>query len=79
MASRSNPEVIESTAGDVAAELARRGIAPTQRVVVSLVADDWLERARAFARPLVRAEGWSDDDIDRLIDAARDEVQPQLR
>lgn len=72
------PEFIESTAGQVAAELARRGIAPEQRVLITIEPDDWLAGARAFARPLVRTEGWSDAAIDRLIDEARTEIQPRL-
>ena len=78
MAKGTLPEFIESTAGRVALELAQRGIAPEQRVMITIEPDDWLARARAFARPLVRSEGWSDADIDRLIDEARTEVQPRL-
>ena len=70
------PEFIESTAGEVATELARRGIAPDQRVMITIEPDDWITRVRALARPQVRAKGWSDADIDREIDQARDEVRP---
>lgn len=76
MADGLRPDIVESTAGDVAAELARRGIAPGQRVVVTIEPDDWLARVRAAARPLVRAEGLSDDDIDQLIDDARPSADP---
>jgi hypothetical protein len=72
------PEFIESTAGEVAAELSRRGIAPDQKIMITIEPDDWIARARAIARPLVGAKGWSDADIDREIDEARDEVQPRL-
>ena len=64
------PEFIESTAGEVAAELARRDIRTDQRVTVTIEPaepDDWITKARAYARPKVMAEGWSDADIDRLI------------
>lgn len=75
------PEFIESTAGKVAEELARRGVAPGQRVTITIEPDepqDWLAKARAFARPKVVAEGLSDADIDRLIEEERDAVQPRL-
>ncbi len=75
------PEFIESTAGQVADELARRGIAPGQRVTVTIEPDepdDWIAKARKFARPKVLAEGWSDADIDRIIKEERKAVQPRL-
>ena len=73
MANATEPLVIESTAGEVAAELARRGVAPEQRVTVTIEADepaDWITKARQFSRPKVIEAGWSDDDIDRLIKQA---------
>jgi hypothetical protein len=63
----------------VAAELARRGVAPEQRVTITIEPDepdDWITKARQFARPKVIAEGWSDDDIDRIIKEERKAVQP---
>src|SRR5690349_18190961 len=42
MSKATPPEFIESTAGQVAAELARRGVAPDQRVVVTIEPDDWI-------------------------------------
>jgi len=71
------PEFIESTAGEVAAELARRGIRADQRITVTIEPDDWIAKARAYARPKVIAEGWSDADIDRIIKEERRAVQPQ--
>lgn len=68
------PQFIESTAGDVAAELARRGIAPSQRVTITIEPDepeDWIANARRIARAKVIAVGWSDADIDRIIDEER--------
>ncbi len=68
------PEFIESTAGQVAAELARRGVAPEQRVTITIEPDepdDWISKARKFARPKVVAEGWTDEDIDRIIEEER--------
>jgi hypothetical protein len=33
---------------------------------------------RRYARPRVIAEGWTDEDIDRIIDEEREAVQPLL-
>jgi hypothetical protein len=78
---KTQPEFIETTAGKVAEELARRGIPPEQRVTITIEPDepdDWISKARAFARPKVIAEGWTDTDIDQIIDEERDAVQPRL-
>ncbi len=75
------PRFIESTAGEVAAELARRGGAPKQRVTIAIEPvepDDWIAKARRFARPKVITEGWSDEDIDRIIEEERDAVHSRL-
>lgn len=72
------PQSIESTAGEVAAELARRGVAPNQRVTIVTEPHDWIAEARRFARPKVIAEGWSDEDIDRIIEEERQAVQSRL-
>ena len=40
--------------------------------------DDWIAKARAFARPKVIAEAWTDADVDRIIDEERAAVQPRL-
>lgn len=71
------PQFIESTAGQVAAELVRRGIAPDQHVTIMIEPDDWLAEVRRFTRPRVAAHGWSDTDIDRIIDEERDVVTPR--
>jgi hypothetical protein len=71
-------EFIESTAGQVTAELARRGVAPDQRVMVTIEPDDWIAEARRASRAKVAAAGLSDDDIDRLIKQAQKEVEPGL-
>lgn len=81
MAKELQPEFIESTAGQVATELARRGIAPEQRVTIAIEPDqpdDWITKARTFARPKVLAEGWTDADIDCIIKEERKAVQPRL-
>lgn len=76
MSKNAAPELIESTAGQVAAELARRGVAPDQRVLVTIEPDDWISEARRVSRAKVVAAGLSDDDIDRLIKQAQREVEP---
>jgi hypothetical protein len=79
MTKGTQPEFIESTAGQVAAELARRGVAPERRVTIAIEPDepdDWISKARTFARPKVIAEGWTDADIDRIIEAERKAVSP---
>lgn len=79
MSKETAQEFIESTAGQVAAELARRGIAPEQRVTITIEPeepDDWISKARKFSRPKVIAEGWSDADIDRLIEEERKALPP---
>jgi hypothetical protein len=81
MTKATEPQFIESTAGQVAAELARRGVAPEQRVTITIEPtepDDWIAKARRFSRPKVIAEGWSDEDINRLIKQAQREVEPLL-
>jgi hypothetical protein len=75
------PEFIQSTAGNVATELSRRGIAPGRRVTITIEPDepdDWIAKARRFARPKVLAEGWTDADIDRIIKEERKAVQPPI-
>jgi len=72
------PRFIETTAGQIVAELARLGIAPDQHITVAIQPDDWLTEVRELTRPRVIAEGWSDADIDRIIDEERDNVQQPL-
>jgi len=72
------PRFIETTAGQIVAELARLGIAPDQHITVAIQPDDWLTEVRELTRPRVIAEGWSDADIDRIIDEERDNVQQHL-
>ena len=69
-------EVVETTAGQVADVLERLGVPRERMVTVVIEPDDWLTRARQQSRRLVVAAGLADDDIDRLIDEARAEVQP---
>jgi len=72
------PEFIESTAGQITAELTRRRISPDQRIMITIEPDDWIAEARKFARTQVIEEGWTDAEIDRLIDEERTFVQPHL-
>jgi hypothetical protein len=73
------PRFITTTAGQVAAELARRGVAADQPVMIAIEPDAWLAEVRRFARPRVIAEGWTGGDIDRIVDEERDAVQPLLK
>jgi hypothetical protein len=72
------PQVIESTAGQVAAELVRRGIDPNRHVTITIEPDDWLADVRRHSRPKVTEAGWSDSDIDQLIKQAQKDVEPDL-
>jgi hypothetical protein len=70
-------EVIESTAGQVADELARRGIRPEDRVTITFDPEqDLLFLGRKESRARVVAAGLTDEDIERLIEEAREDVQP---
>jgi hypothetical protein len=74
------PEVIETTIDKLpaaAAELARRGLDPHDRVTITIEPDELIPGRRA-CRARVIAAGLTDEDIDRLIEEARTEVQPLL-
>ena len=75
---RIDGEIIESTAGQIAAELQRRGVDPARPVIVAVEPDDWIAKTRRFARPKIAEAGLSDEDIDRLIKQAQKEVEPRL-
>lgn len=68
-------EVIETTVGEVGAELARRGLDPRDRVTVTIQPAELIP-GRREARLRVVAAGLTDDDIDRLIKQAQHEVEP---
>ena len=74
----SSNRIIRTTAADVATELARRGIDPAERLVV-LRLSDWLAEARRESRKRVVAAGLSDEDIDQMIEEAREEVQHLIK
>jgi hypothetical protein len=68
MASQS--EVIKTTVGKVAAELAKRGLDPEDRITITIEHDEMIPGRRA-SRARVVAAGLTDDDIDRLIKQAQ--------
>lgn len=68
-------EVIETTVSEVASELARRGLDGHDRVTVTIQPDELIP-GRREARARVIAAGLTDDDIDRLIKKAQQEVEP---
>ncbi len=72
----SRTEVIETTAGKVGAELARRGIASDERVTVTIEAEELIP-GRRESRARVVAAGLTDADIDRLVKQAQKEVEPR--
>jgi hypothetical protein len=72
------PEVIEVTAGEIADELKRRGISSDERVTVTIVPEEELVPGRRESRARVVVAGLTDDDIDRLIKRAQQEVEPSL-
>jgi hypothetical protein len=72
----SEGEVIETTVSKVAAELAKRGLDPDDRVTIMIEPDELIPGRRA-SRARVVAAGLTDDDIDRLIKQAQKEVEPR--
>jgi len=64
--------VIEVAAGEIAAELRRQGISPDERVTLTIKPE--LFPGRRESRKLVIAAGLTDEDIDGLIEQAREEV-----
>jgi hypothetical protein len=74
---RKAAEVIETTVGEIAGELARRGLDPYDRVTITIDPDELIP-GRREARARVIAAGLTDDDIDRLIKQAQKDVEPLL-
>lgn len=68
-------EVIETTVSEVTGELVRRGLDPQDRVTVTIEPDELIP-GRREARARVIAAGLTDDDIDRMIKQAQQEVEP---
>jgi hypothetical protein len=71
-------EVFETTAGQVMDVLKRLRVPEERMVTVMIEPDDWLTKARQASRRLVIEAGLSDDDIDRLIKRAQEEVEPRV-
>jgi hypothetical protein len=71
--------VIETTAGEVGAELARRGIGSDERVTITIDPDRDLIPGRRESRARVIAAGLTDENIDRMIKEAQREVEPPAR
>lgn len=72
------PQVIEIAAGEIAAELKRRGIASDERVTLTIEPQQELIPGRRESRARVVASGLTDDDIDRLVKQAQKEVEPRV-
>ena len=71
-------ETIEVTAGELAAELKRRGIGSDEKVTLTIEAENEIFPGRRASRARVVAAGYSDEEIDRLIKQAQKDVEPQL-
>jgi hypothetical protein len=71
-------QVIQVAAGDITAELLRRGIASDEQVTLTIEPERELIPGRRESRAGVVAAGLTDDDIDRLIKQAQREVEPHL-
>lgn len=71
------PQVIEITAGEISAELKRRGIGSDERVTLTIEPEQELIPGRRESRARVVAAGLTDEDIDRLVKKAQIEVEPR--
>ena len=71
-------ETIEVAAGEVAAELKRRGIGSDEKVTLTIEPEQEIIPGRRSSRARVVAAGLTDDDIDRLIKQAQKDVEPML-
>lgn len=71
-------QVIEITAGEIAAELKRRGIGSDERVTLTIEPEQELIPGRRESRARVVAAGLTDEDIDRLVKQAQKEVEPRV-
>ena len=67
------PQIIEVKAGEVSAELKRRGIGSDERVMVTIGPEQELIPGRRASRAKVAAAGFTDADIDALIKRAQHE------
>jgi hypothetical protein len=67
-------QVIEIPVGQLSAELHRRGLNDDEHVRVTIEPEQELFPGRRESRKLVIAAGLTDQDIDRLIEQAREEA-----
>ncbi len=72
-------QTFEIEAGQLAAELSRRGVAPERRVMVTIEPDDEVYRAHLRSRERFEAAGYSDADLPRLIKEARTEANAETQ
>ncbi|MFN0317257.1 MAG: hypothetical protein ACKVQA_19725 [Burkholderiales bacterium] len=70
-------EIIEVTAGEISAELKRRGISSDERVTLTIEPEPEVIPGRRESRARVVAAGLTDEDIDRLVKKAQKEVEPR--
>ena len=66
---------IEITAGEVAAELKRRGISADERVILMIDPEQEIIPGRRASRARVVAACLTDDDIDRMVEEAQKDVE----
>jgi hypothetical protein len=71
-------QTIEISAGEIAAELQRRGISSDERITLTIEPERELIPGRRASRARVVAAGLNDADIDRLIKQAQREVEPRV-
>ena len=71
-------ETIEVPAGEVAAELRRRGIGSDEKVTLTIEPENEIFPGRRASRARVVAAGLTDEDIDWIIKQAQKGVQPLL-
>jgi hypothetical protein len=71
-------QIIEIAAGEIAAELKRRGIASDERVTLTIEAGREVIPGRRESRAHVVAAGLTDGDIDRLIKQAQQDAEPLI-
>jgi hypothetical protein len=69
-------EAFETTAGQVTDVLKRLGVPKDRMITVIIEPEDWLTKARQASRRLVIEAGLADEDIDRMIKQAQQEVEP---
>jgi hypothetical protein len=71
-------QTIEISAGEVSAELQRRGISSDERITLTIEPERELIPGRRDSRARVVAAGLTDADIDRFIKQAQHEVEPRV-